>query len=125
MSFEADYRTKVKAAVSGLTSNVNWTVRPERSAWPAVVLQVVSDDRSQHMGGFNGFYATRVQIDCFATSRTGAIALRDAVLAVVDAGTVGATQFLRSFVNNVFDGGQNTSTGFVHREVVDLTVWHN
>ena len=66
-----------------------------------------------------------MQIDCLATSRTAAIALREAVLTVVEAATVGSTTFLRGFVNTIFDGGQNTATEFVHREVLDLTIWHN
>lgn len=107
-------------------SNIDWTVRPERSTYPAVVLQVIGDDRSQHMRGFNGFRQTNVQIDCFAIDRSSVVDIRDAVIAaVVPSGEKDGVTFLRSFIRNVIDLGANSETGFVHRDSIDFTIWHD
>ncbi len=129
MSFETALRSRLKAAgaVTAIVGQrIDWTERPQRSAYPAVVLQIVSDDRSQHMKGFNGFRPTRVQIDCFALKADTKVTLREAVIAaVVPAASVSPATFLRAFVNNVIDRSENTETGFVHRDLIDLTFWHD
>lgn len=115
------------AGVAALASNrVDWSVRPQGSILPAIVLTTVFDDRTQHMAGFDGYRRTRVQIDCYAAKKADAVALREAVLAaVVPAATQGGVTFLRAFVNTVLDRGEQTETGFIYRELIDLNLWHN
>lgn len=128
MSFETALRSRLKddAGVAAITSQVDWTVRPQASSFPAVVLTNIADQRDQHFQGFAGFRPTRVQIDCYAATKAVAVSLREAVLAaVVPAATKGGVTFLRSFVNTVLDRGDQTETGFIHRELIDLTIWRS
>lgn len=129
MSMETDLRARLKddGSVAGLVgTKVDWTVRPQKSALPAITLQMVSEDRSQHMGGFNTNRATRIQVDCWGATRAIVVSVREAAIAaLVPAATKGGTKFLRAFVNNIIDRGENADTGFLHRDLIDLTVWHN
>jgi len=107
-------------------TRIDWTVRPERSALPAVVLQLISDPRPQHMQGFQSYRETRVQVDVFALTRASVVAIREAVIAAVTpAETISGTNFLRAFVDNVIDRGTNSDTGFVHSDLIDFRIWHN
>jgi hypothetical protein len=107
-------------------TRVDWGVRPQGTTAPCIVMTVVSDSRSQHMAGFDGFRATRVQIDCYALKKADAVALREAVItALVGEALQSGVSFLRAFINSVLDRGEQTETGFIHREMIDLQLWHN
>lgn len=129
MSFETALRQRLKddatvAAIVG--TRIDWTLRPQATPLPALVLLIVSDDRSQNMSGFNGYRPTRVQIDAYGRTRAEVVALREAsIAAVIPEATVGGTSFLRSFVNTIVDRGENLDTGFVHRDLIDLNIWHD
>lgn len=113
-------------AVAAIIGNrVSWIERPQRSAYPAVVLQIVSSPRPQHMGGVQSFRQSRIQFDCFATTARQAAELCEAVIAaIVPAGESGETKFLRGFINDVRDLGEDTDGGFVHRRSIDAYIWH-
>lgn len=120
-------RLLADAGVSALAgTRVDWGVRPQGTTAPCIVLTTVSDTRSQHMAGFDGYRTTRVQLDCYALKKADAVALREAVIAALigEAVQSGVT-FLRAFVNTVVDRGEHTETGFIHREQIDLNLWHN
>lgn len=129
MSMETALRSRLKddAGVSAIVgSRVDWSVRPQGTSSPCVVMRVVADERSQHFAGFNDYRPTRVQIDCYAATRAVAVSLRDAVIAaVVPEATKSGVNFLRAFINTVLDRGDQTETGFIHRELIDLTIWHD
>lgn len=120
-------RLLANAGVSALAgTRVDWGVRPQGSTAPCIVLTVVADNRSQHMAGFDGYRATRVQIDCYALKKAQSVTLREAVIAaVIGEATQSGVTFLRAFINSVLDRGEQTDTGFIHREMIDLTFWHN
>lgn len=123
---ETDLRTRVMAAVPAVGTRVYWGIRPQGSPLPAIVLTTVADQRSQHMTDFDTYQAKRVQVDCYAATYAQATELREAVIAgIVPAATQGLTRFLRSFVNNTMSRGEDTTNGYVHRQMIDLTVWHN
>lgn len=126
---EAALRTRLidNAAVAALVGNrVHWTIRPQDGAFPAVVLSIVSGGRTQNMDGFDGYQSTRVQADCYALSYGAAADLREAVIAALaPEHTVGAVKFLRSFINNTMSRGEDLPTAYVHRQMIDLTIWHN
>lgn len=123
---ETDLRTRVMAAAPAVGTRVYWGIRPQNGALPAIVLTTVADQRSQNMKGFDTFQAKRVQVDCYASTYEQAVDLREAVIAgVVPAATQGVTRFLRSFVNNTMARGEDVTAGYVHRQMLDLTVWHN
>lgn len=130
MSMETALRSRLlnDATVAGITgTRVDWTERPQMTALPAVTLQVISDPRPQTFSGFTGFRETRVQIDCWGLTRGAVVALREAVIAAVaPAGTFYSVNFGRSFFpTGGIDRGENTETGFVHRDSIDALVWHN
>lgn len=129
MSFEPALRTRLKedVLVSAIVgTRIDWTVRPQGSPFPAVVLKTISDGRPQHMGGFQTFRESRVQIDCYASTRAEAVALGAAVIAaIVPAAEVGGVTFRRTFIDTVRDLGANTDAGFVHRDSIDAHIWHN
>lgn len=119
-------RLLANPAVSAIAgTRVDWVQRPQRSAYPAVVLQIVSAARPQHMSGLTSFRRSRVQIDCFATTQKQAVELCEAVIAAITpADASGSTEFLRGFVNDVRDLGEETEGGFVHRRSIDAYLWH-
>lgn len=123
---ETALRARIMTAVPAVGTRVYWGIRPQGSALPAIVLTTVSDNRSQHMKGFDTYQAKRVQVDCYATTYDQAVTLREAVIAgVVPAALQGVTRFLRAFVNNTMGRGEDTTSGYVHRQMLDLTIWHN
>ena len=123
---ETALRTRVMAAVPAVGTRVYWGIRPQNSALPAIVLTTVSDARSQHMKGFDTYQAKRVQVDCYAATYDQATELREAVIAgVVPAAVQGVTRFLRGFVNNTMGRGEDVTGGYVHRQMLDLTIWHS
>jgi hypothetical protein len=123
---ETDLRTRIMAAAPAVGTRVYWGIRPQGSALPAIVMTTVSDERTQHMKGFNTYQAKRVQVDCYATTYAQATDLREAVIAgIVPAAEQGVTRFLRGFVNNSMSRGEDTTNGYVHRQMIDLTIWHD
>ena len=123
---ETDLRIRIMAAAPEVGTRVYWGIRPQGSALPAIVLTTVSDERTQHMKGFNTYQAKRVQVDCYATTYAQATDLREAVIAgIVPAAEQGVTRFLRGFVNNSMSRGEDTTNGYVHRQMIDLTIWHD
>lgn len=129
MTMETALRSRLKAAgaVTAIAgSRIDWTERPQRSAYPAVVLELAADGRPQNMGGFDGFRPTRVWVNCFAETADVKVTLREAAIAaLVPEATSGSVHFRRAFVNNVIDRSENTETGYVHRDLVDMTFWHD
>lgn len=109
-------------AIAG--ARVYWDERPQASALPALVLQVISDPRPQHLQGFNSLRATRVQVDALAATRASARALIEAAIAaLVPEAIVGGITFNRGQV----DGGGGRpgpgETQLVRRIIADLIIW--
>lgn len=136
MTMETALRRRLMGAapVTQLTATwegfpcIFWSVRPDKSPYPAIVLTLVYDDHSQNADGFNTFRYSRVQVDCYAEDYPTVAALRNAVIAAVvpePTETIQGVRFLRAFVNTVVDRGDQTDTGFVHRQLLDVTVWHD
>lgn len=127
MSLENGLRTRLKAdsAVSAITTNVEWDERPQASSYPAVVLETVIGNDTQHMKGFNTYSDTIVQFSCFATSKTAATNLRDAVkAAIVPEGEAGGSKFLRATDVIRRQRPTSTNTGMVHMEILEARIWH-
>lgn len=123
MSFETDLRAKLKA---GLTEGVYWKTRPQGSALPAVVLEMVFGSRDQNFGGVISAQGPRIQVRCIAGTKKEAAELRDKVMPLLEApGTQGATYFQSGFVNFYRDGVENTPTGEIYSEIIDANIWFN
>lgn len=128
MTMETALRARLKdnAGVAAITTQIDWTVRPQGSELPAIVLTGIADQRDQHFLGNATYRPTRLQVDCYAATKATAVALREAVIAaLLPEATKNGVTFLRSFVNTVLDRGDQTETGFIHRELIDLSCWHN
>ena len=67
-----------------------------------------------------------MQLNSLARTKTEAIQLRDAAIAVlVHYAEQGGTIFLRSFVDGGGSDAEQTTTGRICRERTDLIIWHN
>lgn len=127
MTFHAAVRTRLidAAGVAALAgSRVAWVQRPQGEALEAITLQVISDQREQHLKGFDPIRETRVQIDCWSASHVGAQALAEAVIAaLVPEASVGGIAFNRAYVDVVRDLGEQSETQFIHRASIDMRFW--
>ena len=111
------------AAIAG--TRVTWVERPQGAGYPAVTLTTVSDLRGQHMKGFEGFRQSRVQADCWARRHIDAVALAEAVIAAaVGPFVADGVRFGRAAVEGPRGLGESTDDGYIHRQVVDLILWH-
>lgn len=129
MDFQVGVLTRLLTApaVSGFVgSRINWVTRPQKEALPAVSLQVISDPRPEHLKGFDGARETRVQCDCWAASYSGALGLARACIAALrEPATVQDKKFGHARVEGQRDLGETVADGtFVHRQAVDLIIWH-
>lgn len=102
-----------------------WGIAPQNAPFPRVVMTVISDMRDQHMTGFNSLWETRVQIDAYAETRMEAMALREALIAALipDAILTGH-RFDRAHINFITDRGEDITTKYVHRQLLDISFWH-
>lgn len=134
MNWEQALRQRLLAAapVAALVGDrVDWRRRQQDGALPAVLLTIVSDPRPQHLEGFQPARESRVQFDCLASGANGktraeVVALREAVIAALaPAATIGGISFGRSTFDAVRDLGEETESGFVHRDSFDAYIWHD
>jgi hypothetical protein len=107
---------------------IHWLVRPQGSELPALVLQVVSETRTQHLKGFDDCFEARVQVaaqaERYADSRKLAEAATAALIDVaeVDDPSGDNIVFWRGAVDGPRDLGTQEETRFVHRAVMDLAL---
>lgn len=94
-----DWRAALRARGTGLASGrVYWGERPQTTTMPAVVLLAVSDDRPQHLSGFD-LSPSRVQIDTYGATAKDAWDLAESALsAFVPGGTFNGHRFSRADV---------------------------
>jgi hypothetical protein len=125
---QAAMRTRLinDATVAGFVgTKVTWVDRPQMSALPAIVLQTISDPRPAHLKGFDGARMTRVQLDVFASKYGTALSIaRASIAALKDPATVSGKEFGPTLVDGQRDLSEEVSGTLVHRQSVDLLVWH-
>lgn len=90
--------TKLETLLSGDTgiaaivdTRVYSDEAPQDSALPYVVYQRISSGRQYSLTGYSNLENPRVQIDCYASTKSGAVALSDAVVAAMRAATTFGT----------------------------------
>lgn len=129
MSWEADLVARLLGdpAVAALVGDrVEWDGLAPDTGYPALMLQVITDQRPQNHDGFDPFWPTRVQFNSLALTKAEAVALREAAIAaVVPYAEQSGTIFLRSFVDGGGSDAEQTPSGRIHRERTDLIIWHN
>lgn len=114
------------AGVSALVGQrVYWMERPQGASLPAIVLQVISEDRPQHMKGFTGLDWARVQIDAWGLSYGDARGAAEAVIAAITPEQTGnGVRFTRSFVDIVRDSTERVDTKTIFRTTLDMMIHH-
>ncbi len=124
MDFEGALRARLTAAapVTALVGQkIYWVDRPQSTALPAITLQMIDDNRAQHMGGFHSLQRAVVQVDVWASSYASGKAIKEAVIAaLVPEVTANAVEFQRAFVT-ARDISERTETQFIHRPSLDFT----
>lgn len=122
---QAALRTRLISAGTAAGSRVTWVERPQLSALPAITLQTISDGRPQHLKGFDGARGTRVQIDCWASTYAAALSLARAVIAALQPpAVISGKKFGQAQIDGQRDLGEDVSGTFIHRQSVDLIIWH-
>lgn len=128
MDWQGALRARLIAAapVTALVgTRVYWVERPQATSLPAITLQTISEDRRQHMAGFDGLDVSRVQIDCWATKHVGSTELAEAAIAaLIPAATSNGVRFERAFIDSLRDLGEQAGTQFIHRASIDLIIHH-
>ncbi|WP_075216081.1 DUF3168 domain-containing protein [Mongoliimonas terrestris] len=110
-------------------SRVQWVLRPQASALPAIVLHRIDGDRDYTMGGPSGLVASRVQVDCWGETFLAAKQAARAVLARMQSvrGINGDIAFQAAFAESergeytaLVDAGER-----LYRVSTDYIIWHS
>lgn len=129
MNMQGALRARLLAAVPVTTlvgQRVSWVDRPKTAGLPAVTLQVVSEERPQHMKGFDGLRSSRVQVDVWADTYGQTKEIAEAVTAaIVPSQAADGITFERAFFAGSRDLGEQTETQFIHRTSIDFIVHHS
>lgn len=129
MDWQGALRARLIAAspVTALVEQrIYWVDRPQASALPAVTLQTVTEDRPQHMQGFDGLDVSTVQMDVWGASYAQVQQIKEAALAaVIPENTGNGVRFARAFVDFIRDLGERVETQFIHRASIDLIFHHS
>jgi hypothetical protein len=122
-------RLEADAAVAAIVGDrVHWLVRPQGTPLPALVLQLISETRTQHLKGFDDAFEARVQLAALSERYSESRALIEAATAaLIDVAEVTdpsgpAVIFWRGATDGPRDLGAQEDTRFVHRAVMDLTL---
>lgn len=86
MDMEGALRARLLAAapVTALVAQrIYWEDRPQGASLPAVVLEMVTDLRDQHMSGFQSLFFVRVQVWAMALTFAAKKQLKEAVIAAL------------------------------------------
>ncbi len=117
------------ASITGLVGNrITWSVRPQASALPSIVLQVIDGVPVYADEGEMGLTATRVQADCWGRDYASAKQVARAVKARLSGVrvTVGSIEFQAVFTDSeqdLFERGQGGDE--LYRTAMDFMVWHS
>lgn len=127
MDFQGALRARAlgDTTVGGMINDrAYWVERVQSEGVPAVVFNIVSDARPQHLKGFNDLRETLFQADCLGRTNIEATDLSEALIAaVVPAATAHGITFNRAMVTDVRGGGGKSGEIFIHRTSVDFSVW--
>lgn len=106
-------------------------VLPQNPSYPAITYQVVSGGSEYEMEGPANQASPRVQIDCYAESAEGAIALKGAVMAALSGyrGSVGSPPVaiqgaFRRSEGSGFEDGLRPAGLRVWRKTLDFEIWY-
>ncbi len=129
MSFEKALAKRLLMAgpIAGkVASRVDWMRRPQGAALPAITLQIITDTRDQHYGGFHPS-VTRVQCDVWTDDFLASTELRDLIVPVlVPAAKVDGIRFQRGQGVTIRPATDADADGTpLYRQIIDITFTHN
>lgn len=107
-------------------TRIYWEDRPQAAALPAITLHVISDERDQHMGGFQSVKDCLLQVDAWATTFAAKRALKEAVIAALaPAHTGNGNRFQAATQIRARPQNERTETQFIFREVIELRLHYS
>lgn len=111
------------ATVTGLVGNrKHWVTRKQGDLLPAIVMQVISEERPQDLAGFEEMRTARVQIAALSLRYGEARQVLEAAMqALVPEAEVGTVIFWEASVDGPRDTAEEVAgVGLVHRPIADL-----
>lgn len=117
-----------QSGIFGLVSTrAHWNIRPQGTALPALVLQVIDRSPAYAMDGNSALAETRVQVDCYGPSYSSAKLLARAVRDPLDGKrfTQSSIRFeaFRLDERDLSEAG-TTEGERIHRISLDFQIWH-
>ncbi len=116
------------AGVTALVgSRVQWALRPDARALPALSLHRIGGERDRTMSGRTGLVSSSLQIDCWGRTYAEAKALsRAVILALPHAQTVvGGVVLQGIFPDREADSFEGNDPTPLFRTRLDFSVWHS
>lgn len=116
------------SVVNGIVSTrVYSEMAPQSAALPYITTQCISTIPVSSLGGFSGLMKARWQIDCYASTKDGAVVLANAVrLAFVDyVGVTSGVDVRSVYLLNQFDASVEPIDGgqiMIRRKALDFSV---
>ena len=112
---ETELRTRLQA----ICNQVDWGLRPQGKAVPAIGLGLVSSPRDYTMAGADGLQQYRVQADCYGQTFKAAKEVAAIVIATVEPA---AGNFLGSFLLAQRDSEVVTDAGVMFVRSLDIAI---
>lgn len=99
---------------------VYWVDRPQGRPLPDVTLQIIGEERAQHLKGFQATQRGRLQVDIRAADYATARALREKIIEVLTPrGVQDDVRFHRATIPFRRDGDERPeSGGIIHRHII-------
>lgn len=128
-----DWMAALRARATGdgtlaalISTRADWAQRKQSDPLPALTFLLVSDERPQHLKGFDGLLPSRVQVDSYAKTHKAAWTVAEAALsALVSGGTFSGHKFSRAIVDlPPRDFPETVGTETVFRVSMDLLFHH-
>lgn len=128
MDFQASVRARLladAAITAEVGTRVYWGERPQADPLPAIVLTTVSDPRPFCIDHYQETRSTRVQLDVFAEHYGEALRIARAAISVLkDPAIISGKVFGAAFVDSQRDLSERVNGEEIHRQSVDLLLWH-
>lgn len=129
MDMEGALRARLlgATAVTNLVGQrVYWEDRPQTAGLPAITLNLIVDDRDQHMGGFQSVKDALVQIDVWATSFASKKAIKEAVIAALaPEQTANGIRFQGATQVSARPQNERIETQYIFRDVIEMRLHYS
>jgi Protein of unknown function (DUF3168) len=128
MDFQAGIRSRLindVALSAAVGTRIDWGERKQGATLPAIVLTTVSDPRPANLKDYEAVRSTLIQVDVFALTFASALVISRAVISALKTPTtVSGKKFGACFVDGQRDSVEPLGTANVHRQSIDLNIWH-